>query len=148
MKMSWRWRAASVLAGAAVLAGGAVVTGVDAAPAQAGVACAAGYVCLFDENNNSHGRERAFQYQILDYTPWQWGTYTGGWHLIPGTSIDNEMNALNYNWQIDGIEFFYGYNGQGGSITTYVVANNTGGYRQWSLSNQNRASSHKYYYGS
>lgn len=145
---NWRRRLAGVLAGASALTGGAVLTGFGAAPAHAapGVDCAAGWVCLFDENNNSNGWERAFQFERPNYTTWQWGSYEDSWHLIPNTSIDNAMNALNYNWQQDGIEFFYGHYGSLGSITTYVVADNVGGYRQWSPGNQNRASSHYYYY--
>lgn len=111
-------RALSALAAFALMGGIGVAV---AAPASAGgINCAAGYVCLFDLHNNTNDRERFFQFSNPDYTTWQWGSYVGGWHLIPGTSINNQMSAINNNFQIDDLRIYMGINYSG---TSTQVAN-------------------------
>lgn len=86
-------RAVGVVAAAAMALGIGVVA---AAPASAGgTACASGYICFFDLHGNTNDRERYFSGSNTNYTTWQWGSYAGGWHLIPSTTINNQVSAMN-----------------------------------------------------
>ena len=132
-------RAAAALAALGVSLGLVVAV---AAPASAGTACASGYTCLFDDWNNSTERERFFQFGNSNYSTWQWGTYSSGsWQLIPGTSINNAVDAVNHQWTIDKITFYTETGYTGSVIHTYLVGDR--GFRNWAITDVNIASSHR-----
>lgn len=130
-------------------ASGAMLLGLGvglAAPASAGTGCASGWLCLFSETNNAHERENWWQFGEYSYgTDDKWLTQNsqGTWvEVWPADYVNEDVEAVNYQWQIDNVTFYWDYYyAQGTKITDYEVGE--WGFRNWSAGNCNIASSHK-----
>ncbi|QOR70095.1 hypothetical protein IM660_15900 [Ruania alkalisoli] len=112
-----------------------------AAPAAAGTGCASGYVCYFDDHFNSTLREQADGGDNWSFEGENWRRYNsdGTWYGLPGTNVDNSIEAANIQWNIDDAYFFTA-NGYAGSVVErYLVGDR--GFRNWYGNDRNVASS-------
>lgn len=127
-------RSAARVGIAAAMAVSIVGAGVAASvPASAAPSCSSGYVCLFNRTNGSDGIRIAYQYGIANYAN---KTFHNS-----SVNLDNNVDAVFYNWQNSRISFWTGANYSGAQITTYKPGEQ--GFRNWSAANRNIASSHK-----
>lgn len=119
---------------AAAMAASIVGVGVAAAvPASAAPSCASGYVCLFNRTDGSDGIRVAYKYGESNYA--------GKTFYNSSEKLDNNVDAVHYNWNSSRIEFYTGANYNDRFITTYKPGEQ--GFRNWSSGNKNVASSHK-----
>lgn len=122
---------------AAALVGGGV-----AAPATAGTGCASGYMCYFDDWNNSTMRENHDTGANYSFAGESWLYISGGSQtIIPGTNLDNGIDAHNNQWNTD-VGTFYTTAGYGGSLIHQLDPEEQG-FDNWAITDVNIASSLK-----